>query len=237
MKSILRISPRAIAVFFTAMMAVVILTEVSEAGSFGSSRSRGGSSGSSRSRSSGGSFGSSRSRSGGGWFGSKNNGSSSSTPQTQPYSSQRSGSSFGSSRSGSSLFGRRMNSQQEYTAKYGTPRRQETQSWAGNDGVQRNVIVNSYGGYSDGLMTGYLMGRSSWFWYTPFHPAFYYSRPVYYERPDGMMEYYPPTFSYGTLFFVLLIVGVGVFIIYVVVRNKRRKSYAFGDDYSQSSFS
>ena len=128
-----------------------------------------------------------------------------------------------------------MSSSQDYTRSYGVPRRQETTPFRGNDGVSRNYVFNQYGGYADGLMTGYAMGRMSWWWYTPFHPAFYYSAPPYVVRADGTMEYYPPTFSFGTLFFTLLIAGVIVYILYVFIRNRRRGNSSSAD-YSQSSF-
>ena len=86
-------------------------------------------------------------------------------------------------------------------------------------------------------MTGYAMGRTSWMWYMPFHPAFYYSAPPYVVRPDGVAEYYPPTFSFAKLFFTILIVGAIVFVIVTVIRNRRRAQMGYGGGGSQSSFS
>jgi hypothetical protein len=92
-------------------------------------------------------------------------------------------------------------------------------------------MVHSYGGYTDGLMMGYLMGRTSAMWYTPFHPAFYYSRPVYVNNPDGTMEVYPPTFSFFRLFLGLAVLGL---IVWLVMRFFRRRAGV--DSGSQSSF-
>lgn len=191
----------------------------------------------------GGSFGGSRGGGRGGSFGGSRSYRSYSSPRYNssrpaPSSGYNGGSSFGGSRSsGTSMFrsGGRMNSAQEYTRSYGVPRRTETTPLRGSDGVSRNYVFNQYGGYADGLMTGYAMGRMSWWWATPFHPAFYYTAPPYVMRPDGTMEYFPPTFSFGKLFFTLLIMAVIVFIIVVMIRNRRRR---MGDsvDLSQSSF-
>jgi len=85
-------------------------------------------------------------------------------------------------------------------------------------------------------MTGYAMGRMSWMWYTPFHPAFYYSPPPYVVRNDGVVEYYPPTFSFGKLFFTLFIVGIIVFVIYVIIKNRRKRLSNSNSDWTQSSF-
>ncbi|MFM8472398.1 MAG: hypothetical protein ACKOBV_02610 [Candidatus Kapaibacterium sp.] len=195
---------------------------------------RGGSFGGSR----GGSFGGSR----GGSFGGSRSYRSYSSPRSAtrpaPSSGYNGGSSFGGSRSsGTSMFrsGGRMNSAQEYTRSYGVPRRTETAPMRGSDGVSRNYVFNQYGGYADGLMTGYAMGRMSWWWFTPFHPAFYYTAPPYVMRPDGTMEYFPPTFSFGKLLLTLVIVAAVVFIIVVMIRNRRRRMNG-PVDLSQSSF-
>lgn len=187
----------------------------------------------------GGSFGGSRGGRGGSFGGSRSYRSYSSprynsSPSTAPR--VNGGSSFGGSRGSSSMFrGDRMNSAQEYTRSYGVPRRTETTPFRGSDGVSRNYVFNSYGGYADGLMTGYAMGRMSWWWFTPFHPAFYYTSPPYVMRPDGTTEYYPPTFSFTTLFFTLLIAAAIVYILFVVIRNRRRRNGSYAD-MSQSSF-
>ncbi|GIV53024.1 MAG: hypothetical protein KatS3mg038_3545 [Candidatus Kapaibacterium sp.] len=111
-------------------------------------------------------------------------------------------------------------SPESYRRSYGIPRRQEVRTLPTPEG-QRNVIVHSYGGYGDGLLMGYLLGHTSWLWFTPFHPAFYYTQPYYVPRPDGTVEYYPPTFSLAKLLFVLIVVGAIVFIAWVIIRNRR----------------
>jgi hypothetical protein len=131
----------------------------------------------------------------------------------------------------SSFGGQRMSSPTQYTSKYGTPRKTETRSFAGANGVQQNYQINSYGGYGSGLMMGYMMGHSSMMWSMPFHPAFYYSRPHYVTNPDGTIGVYPPTFSFAKLIFGILIFAVIIYIIYAIFRSKKRKSL------SQSSFS
>jgi hypothetical protein len=84
---------------------------------------------------------------------------------------------------------------------------------------------------------GYLMGQTSWLWFTPFHPAFYYSQPYYVPRPDGTVEYYPPTFSPAKVIFMLIVVGTIAFIVWVIIRTRRaqRRMLAAGD-LSRSSF-
>jgi hypothetical protein len=145
------------------------------------------------------------------------------SPATAPKmtSSQRAASSFG---------GKRLQSSGAYTQKYGTPRKSVTQSYTRN-GVTQNYVVNSYGGYGSGLMTGYMMGHTSWMWMMPFHPAFYYSRPYYADNPDGTVSVYPPTFSWSKLFFTIIIFGVIVYIIVAIIRSRGRGGN------SQSSFS
>lgn len=131
----------------------------------------------------------------------------------------------------SSFGGTRLGSSSDYTRKYGAPRR--TIPAGQVSGVPRNYVMNDYGGYGSGLMMGYMMGHSSWMWSMPFHPAFYYSRPSYVQNPDGTVSVYPPTFSFGRIFFTLLIIGAVVYIIYVILRNRKRRY----SGYSQSSFS
>lgn len=142
------------------------------------------------------------------------------TPQTR--STQRQTTSFG---------GKRLNSANEFRAKYGQPRKvvQPGQT----PGIPSNYRINDYGGFSNGLMMGYLMGHTSWLWLMPFHPAFYYTRPHYIENPDGTVDVYPPTFDWGKLFITLIIVGA---IIYFIVRIIKRRKIA-ARAYSQSSFS
>lgn len=236
-----------------AVALLVILPSISDAqkrrggGSFGGSRSSGSSRSYSAPRSSGGgSFGGYRNNSaprssGGGFWGNsssqnRNGTSSNSSPNGSfgsPSYSQRNGNLQRGAQGGVMM--NSMSNPQQYTSRYGTPRRTETRPYTGNDGVTRNYNYNNYGGYGDGLMMGYMMGQSSWMWAMPFHPAFYYSRPYTTNAPDGSVQVYPPTFSFGTLIFTLLIVGAIGYVIYVIIRSRRRSRLGAGD-MSQSSF-
>lgn len=135
--------------------------------------------------------------------------------------SSYSGGSLSSARAGSSFGGTRLNSSSDYTAKYGAPRKSTPGSQI--SGLPSNYVVHNYGGYGSGMMMGYLMGQSSWMWSMPFHPNFYYSRPYYVNNPDGTVGVYPPTFSWGRLFFTLIIFFAIVYIIYAIIRNRRRR--------------
>lgn len=147
-----------------------------------------------------------------------------STPAKSSYSTptKKTGSSFG---------GTRMTTASA-RQKYGTPRKVNNVQRKDANGRNTNYQVNDYGGYSSGLMHGYMMGHvtSSMMW-TPWHGAFWYSRPVYVTNPDGSVGVYPPTFNYTKLFVVLFIIGAVVFIVYVVRKNRKK---ALG---SSSSFS
>jgi hypothetical protein len=186
----------------------------------------------------GGSFGGSRGGSRGGSFGGSRG---FSTPKTAPVpkntvpSPPRSsfGGSTPSKQSGSSFGGTRLNSHSDYTQKYGTPRRTETRTFNNSQGVPQNFVVHDYGGFSSGLMTGYLMGSTSWMWSMPFHPAFYYGRPYYVNNPDGTQSVYPPTFSYTKLLLTLIILSAIIYIIYAIIRSRRRSG---GSSMSKSSF-
>jgi hypothetical protein len=131
-----------------------------------------------------------------------------------------------------SFGGTRMNTSKDYTQKYGAPRKAEARTLKNAQGQDQRYVMNSYGGYGSGLMTGYMMGATPFLWATPFHPAFYYSRPYYVNNPDGTIGVYPPTFSWSKVFFTLIVVGIIVYIIYVIIRNKKRKARSD----SQSSF-
>ncbi|MFP4527523.1 MAG: hypothetical protein ACLFQX_03165 [Candidatus Kapaibacterium sp.] len=131
-----------------------------------------------------------------------------------------------------SFGGNRLSTGKAYTQKYGTPRKTETVTGRNAAGQQQKYVMHSYGGYGSGLMTGYMMGTTSWMWMMPFHPAFYYSKPYYVTNPDGTMGVYPPTFSFGKLLFTLLIIGGIAFIIVRIVKS--RKKAARSD--AQSSF-
>jgi len=142
-------------------------------------------------------------------------------------------------RNQTSFGGTRMNSAKEYTSKYGVPRK----SIQGNQiqGVPQNYRVMDYGGYGSGLMTGYLMGHSTFLWSMPFHPAFYYTRPYYVTNKDGTVSVYPPTFSASKVIFTIMMAGGAGFFVYHLIRRRRlnrRGDYSDGsDDISKSSFS
>lgn len=157
--------------------------ELRRGGSFGGRRSFG----RSRSRSRSKSFGGSRS---------KNRRSNYSRNKTLNHSPKRP--SFG---------GKRMKPA-DARKKYGTPRKSTPVTQKSGSGASTNYVMHSYGGYGSGLMTGYMMGTSSWMWFTPFHPAFYYSRPIYVTNEDGSVGVYPPTFSWSRIFFIVMIIGV-----------------------------
>lgn len=206
---------RTIAVFalVVALFAMVLpldaLAQRRGGGSFGGSR--GGSRGYSSPRSGGGSFGGSRR-------------SAPSRPSTAPRSGGGATSRYGNAPSQRNSFGgSRMTSSGDYTSRYGTPRASSRQSVSGAGGAT-NYTVNRYGGMGDGFMMGYMMGAIPWYWSMPFHPAYYYSRPYTAMSGDGTTAIYPGTFQWGTLFFTLLLVGGVIFIVYVWLRNRRRRS-------------
>ncbi len=127
-----------------------------------------------------------------------------------------------------------MQSPSEYTTRYGTPRRTETQSLRGANGQPTNYTINRYGGMGDGFMMGYIMGSSPWYWGMPFHPAFYYSRPYTVMNPDGTTAVYPGTFQWSTLIVMLLIIGGVLFIGFVWMKNRRAQR--FGGFTAQSAY-
>lgn len=131
-----------------------------------------------------------------------------------------------------SFGGNRISSGKAYTQKYGTPRKTKTMVGKNAAGSSQKYNVHSYGGYGSGLMTGYMMGTTSWMWAMPFHPAFYYGRPYYVTNPDGTMDVYPPRFSFGKLLFTLLIIGGIVFIIVRIVKSRKSRR----GETSRSSF-
>ena len=183
-------------------------------GSFGGSRGGGGRS---FGRSFGGSRSSSSSRSSGGLFGS----SPKSSPSKSSYStpSRSTGSSFGGARKMTTASAR---------AQYGTPRKVDNFQRREANGYSRNYQINDYGGYSSGLMRGYMMGQvTSYMMWAPWHGAYWYSRPTYVYNPDGTVGVYPPTFDYTKLFITLFIVGGIAFVVYVIVRNRKRNSESY----------
>lgn len=119
-----------------------------------------------------------------------------------------------------SFGGNRISSSQAQQ-KYGVPTKTQPVTKASATGQNTNYVMHHYGGYSSGLMTGYMMGTTSFLWMMPFHPAFYYSRPYYAENPDGTVAVYPPTFSFGKLFMTLIIIGIIVYFIRNYFRKKR----------------
>lgn len=150
---------------------------------------------------------------------------------TSPYSTPRqsqSPSSYSSPRqmsqpSGSPSFGGvRLGSREQYTRSYGVPRSSEQRMINNSDGSQTRTIVHNYGGVGDGFAMGYLMGNVPFLWSTPFHPAFYYSRPQYYHNPNGTVEVYPGRFSFGSVVMVIIIAGSIAFIGYRIIRSRRR---------------
>lgn len=218
-----------------ALICFILQPEIANArgGSFGGRSSFGGGRSSSSGRSS---FGGSRSSSGGSNYSTRSGSSPSSS-----FGGARNSGTFGSSAKASSMpssfhNARQLSSAQEYTGRYGVPRK--TFAAGSTPGIPSNYVVHDYGGYGNGLMMGYMLGHSSWMWYMPFHPAFYYSQPYYMENPDGTVEVYPPTFSMGKLIFTLLIFGAIVYIIYVIIRNRRQGGWTeYSSPHSQSSFS
>lgn len=146
------------------------------------------------------------------------------TPQSAPRSS------FGGSRAGATYSGAAgASAASSYRKSYGVPRQSTPVQVPGSS---TPYIVHNYGGFSNGLMMGYLMGHTSMMWSTPFHPAFYYSRPTIIHNADGTVEAYPPTFSFFKLFITLTIFALIVWLIVRLIRRRR----AYNDDYSQSSF-
>jgi hypothetical protein len=138
----------------------------------------------------------------------------------------------GVSRSRTSFGGTRT-TRADYSSKYGTPRRTSTYTGTSPTGGRQNYIVNDYGGYSSGLMMGYMQGSiASHMMWLPWYGAFWYTRP-YYSEPDinGNVEVYPPTFNYTKLIIVILIVGLIAYWIYSRIKRRR-----YADETSQSSF-
>lgn len=167
---------------------------------------------------------------------------------SRSFNSSSRGSSFGGSRSsgavsrssnssGSSFGGNRAT---QYSARqqYGIPRKVETHTTRDANGISRNYQVNDYGGYSSGLMRGYVAGSvSSYMNWLPWYGAFWYSRPTYVTNPDGTVGVYPPTFSYTKLIFFLLVIYF-MYKIFFKRRRAVRSNQSFGQsddiDYTNS---
>ncbi len=172
----------------------------------------------------------------GGSFGSRR--SMSSRSYSRPSSSRPSYSSSpssGVSRAKSPSFGGSRTTRTDYTNRYGVPRRTSTYTGTNGAGMSQNYRVNDYGGYSSGLMMGYMQGSiASHMMWLPWYGAFWYTQPHYSDPDaDGIIEVYPPTFNYTKLIFMIIIVGL---IGYFVYSRIRRRRYGYGED-SRSSFS
>ncbi len=76
----------------------------------------------------------------------------------------------------------------------------------GSYGYGRPVYGGGWSDYSFGW------SRPSWYFYTPFHPAFYYGPPVY---TSG--AYYPGGFSFFRFLFGLILIGGVIWVIVKVV--------------------
>lgn len=176
----------------------VLATSVSMArgGSFGGGRS---SSGGGFSRSSGGSIGFSRSNT----TTTMSRGSLG-TRQYNPMSSPRREGSFGPSRSLGGVSRTR-------TSPYLNRRPLSTGNYRYNG---RSYPANRYGGFSN---YSFYHGSPMWYYRTPFHPAFYFSPPVYH---GGAM--YPGGVNWLSLFFGLVfwIFVIGL-VVWLVRRNNR----------------
>lgn len=173
----------------------------------------------------GGSFGGFRRGGGFGSFGS-------SRRSTAPAPKRSSGgSTFGGTRRSSTpsatprvtSFGGTRMSAQSARAKYGAPRRIETMRAPGYNGGYMNYNVHHYGGFGSGLMTGYILGHTPWYWSMPFHPAFYYSRPNYVQNADGSVDVYPPTFSFAKLFFGLILLAAILFVLWRIYKSMKTR--------------
>ncbi len=128
-------------------------------------------------------------------------------------------------------FGGQRLDRQQATARYGTPRRTETVQSNNAAGGAMDYRMNYYGGLSSSLMAGYMLGNMAW-WMTV--PALLYSRPYYVENDDGTVDVYPPTFNWGRLFLILLVVfGVIYFIRFMRAVSRARTT---GEKHSYSSF-
>lgn len=164
-----------------------------------------------------GSFGGSRSSSRS--FSSRSSSSSRSTSRGSSFGGKRSSS---SERSMQSATPRRVTNADMRT-QYGIPRKVEKVRATNNSGVSRDYQINDYGGYSSGLMRGYVTGSiASHMSYLPWYGAFWYTRPEYVNNPDGSVSVYPPTFNWTKLIIILAIV---YFIVKAINRRRRRRLY------------
>jgi hypothetical protein len=117
------------------------------------------------------------------------------------------------------------------SAKYGVPRKVVPMAGKNAAGTPMNYNVHHYGGgFSNSLMTGYMLGNMSWWMWAP---AMFYSRPVYVEKGDGSVDVHPPTFNWGRLFTVLAIIAV---IAFFINNARKAKNRSIGTN-SHTSFS
>ncbi len=97
-------------------------------------------------------------------------------------------------------------------AKYGTPRKTSTVTSKNSLGENVNYRVNDYGGFSSGLMMGYMTGQmTSMMWMG----SLFYTRPAYVTREDGATSVYPPSFSFTRLIIFLLV----IYIVYRIIKS------------------
>jgi hypothetical protein len=167
----------------------------------------------------------------GGSFG-RSRSSSPSRPSAAPRSStpsRPSAPALRSTPSKSPSFGGKRVSPEQARASYGVPRRTQTMTSNNQMGQSTNYRVNDYGGFSSGLMMGYMMGSMPWYMHGT---AMFYSRPVYVEQPDGSVDVYPPTFSFGNFLLAIIVIGVIIFIIVKIIRARKKLKAQT----SQSSF-
>lgn len=116
-----------------------------------------------------------------------------------------------------SFGGTRMSASQA-KAKYGTPRKTSTVSAKNSLGNNTQYRVNNYGGFSSGLMMGYMTGQmTSMMWMG----SLFYSRPVYVTNENGMTSVYPPTFSFTRLLIFLIVIYVVYRIIKAIVKSRK----------------
>lgn len=146
---------------------------------------------------------------------------------TQPVNPQ----SFGTQRLNKpTSFGGYRISKEQARAKYGIPKKVSQTTQVDGNGMNRTYNIHHYDGYASGLMTGYIMGHTSWLWMLPFHPAFYYTKPYYVENEDGSVDVYPPTLSFGRILLGIIIFATIIWIIYKIYTSLKRRRI------SQSSF-
>jgi hypothetical protein len=130
-------------------------------------------------------------------------------------------------------FGGRRISASQAKAKYGTPRKTQTVQAKNQAGNMTQYRVHSYGGFSSGLMMGYMTGNmTSMMWMG----SLFYTRPAYVTNPDGMTSVYPPTFSWTRFFIFLIVIYVIYRIIKAIIRSRKKGATAGGSGGNEGSF-